>query len=284
MFTAEGPRTGETRRDAYGRILTADRQFARATVNYLWKEMFGMGIVEPTNAFDLNRLDASKLPPGWTLQPTNAALLEDLTTSFINSGYSLKSILRTMAISTSYQLSAKYTPGAWNEAWTPYFARHYPHRLNAEMLLDAITKSTSVPVTFTVNGIGPVTKSMSLPDTTEGARNANGRLLDEFGRGNRDDVFRTNDTAMAQALSLLNDSIVTTRVHKATAGSTVAKVLASTTDPASIADQLYIATLNRHPDTTESQLAVNYLKSGTLQNKTEDLHFVLLNSLEFLFK
>ena len=28
---------------------------------------------------------------------------------------------------------------------------------------------------------------------------------------------------------------------------------------------------------------VNYLKSGTLQNKTEDLQWVLLNSVEFLF-
>src|SRR5438270_645095 len=53
MFTGETPRAGEAYRDAYGRMLTADRQFARATVNYLWREMFGIAIVEPPNAFDL---------------------------------------------------------------------------------------------------------------------------------------------------------------------------------------------------------------------------------------
>ena len=30
-------------------------------------------------------------------------------------------------------------------------------------------------------------------------------------------------------------------------------------------------------------MAVNYLKSGTLQTKAEDLQFALLNQLEFLF-
>jgi len=194
-----------------------------------------------------------------------------------------RGLLRTIAVSSTYQLSSVYTPGGWNEAWTPYNARHYPHRLSAEELLDAIGKTTSVPVSFSVQGIGTVTKAIALPDTTESARNSFGRLLDEFGRGNRDDVMRTNDSSISQALSLMNDTIVTTRVKRATANSTVSKVLASTTDPGSVADQLYLATLSRKPTATERQTAINYLKSGTLQQKTEDLQFALLNSLEFLF-
>ena len=167
MFTGEAPRPGEPRRAAYARILTSDRQFARATVNYLWKEMFGIGIVEPVNAFDLARLDPNKLPSGQTLQPTNSKLLEDLTDNFIASGYNLRTFLRTMAISNSYQLASKYTPGTWNESWTTYFARHYPRRLSAEMLLDAVTKSTNVPATLQVQGIGALAKAMALPDTIE---------------------------------------------------------------------------------------------------------------------
>jgi hypothetical protein len=72
-------------------------------------------------------------------------------------------------------------------------------------------------------------------------------------------------------------------VHKATANSTVANALAASTDPNAITDQLYLATLSRHPTATEKQQAVAYLKSGTLQQKTEDLQWVLLNSLEFMF-
>ncbi|MGZ8851386.1 MAG: DUF1549 domain-containing protein, partial [Thermoanaerobaculia bacterium] len=172
MFTGETPRPGEDVRTAYGRMLTADRQFARAAVNYLWKEMFGTGIVEPANAFDLARLDPATLPAGQTLQPSNPELLEDLTDAFIASRFDLRSILRTMAMSSTYQLSSRYTPREWNEAWTAYFARRNAHRMTAEMLLDAIATATNVPVPLNVQGIGPVPRAMQLPDTIEpNARN-----------------------------------------------------------------------------------------------------------------
>ncbi|HYM59692.1 MAG TPA: DUF1549 domain-containing protein [Thermoanaerobaculia bacterium] len=283
LLTGEKPRPGEMLRDAYARIVTANPQFARAAVNYLWKEMFGLGIVEPANAFDPARQDPNNLPPGQTLQPTNAALLNDLQNEFIASGYNLRSILKTIATSNTYQLSTKYAPGNWNESWTPYYARHYAHRLMSEEMLDAIVKATGVGVTFNVQGIGVVGLAMKLPDTIEARNTANGRFLDEFGRGDRDTAARTNDTSVAQALSLMNDTIVTNRVHRATAGSTVAKVLASTTDPVAIADQLYVATLSRHPTQSESAQAVAFIRAGNLQQRTEDLQWVLINSLEFLF-
>ena len=275
MLTGEGPRTGESWRDAYGRIVTANAQFSRATVNYLWKEMFGMGLVEPTNNMDINKLDS---------QPTHPNLLTLLTNEFVADKFDLRAILRTMAISNAYQLSTDYTAATWNESWTPYFARHLAHRLTAEEMLDAITRATNVPVSFTVSGIGTVTTAMKLPDTTESARNVYGRFLDEFGRGNRDDTPRSNDASISQALSLMNDqTVVISRIHRTNSNSTVARTLASTSDPASIADQLYVATLSRHPSTTERQQAVTFLTGGNLAQRTEDLQWVLLNSLEFLF-
>src|SRR5205807_3443102 len=137
-------------------IPTSDRQYARAAVNSPWKDTFGVGIVEPVNAVHLSLLDPIHLPAGQTLQPPNAKLLEDLTDNFIASGYNLRAFLRTMAMSSSYQFSSKYTPGAWNEAWTTYFPRHYPRRLGAEMMLDAIVKATNVPAPLTVQGMGSV--------------------------------------------------------------------------------------------------------------------------------
>ncbi|HXG58119.1 MAG TPA: DUF1549 domain-containing protein, partial [Thermoanaerobaculia bacterium] len=115
MFTGEKPRPGESYRDAYGRMLTGDRQFARAAVNYLWKEMFAIGIVEPVGGFDLARLDPAALPPGQTLQPVNPQLLEELTSEFIALKYDLRGMLRTIAMSSAYQLSSKYPAGVWNE-------------------------------------------------------------------------------------------------------------------------------------------------------------------------
>jgi hypothetical protein len=283
MFTGEGPRPGEPWRDAYGRILTSDRQFARAAANYLWKEMFGLGIVEPANAFDLGRLDPAKLTGGQILQPTNPVLLEHLTDNFIASGYSLRGFLKTMALSSSYQLSSKYTSGTWNEAWTPLFARHYPTRMGAEMVFDAITKATNVPQAMNVNGMGTMQRAVQLPDPTE-PRNAVGTFLNDFGRGDRDESPRRNDSSISQALSLLNNTIVTSRIKKNTANSTVAKATAASSDPATIADQLYLATLSRHPTPQEKSLAVSSFAGGTIAQKAEDLQFALLNQLEFMFK
>jgi hypothetical protein len=284
FMTGEAPRPGEPWRDAYGRVITAHPQFATATVNYLWKEMFGLGIVEPTNNMDPARYDPNNLPAGQVLQPNHPNLLNRLRDDFIAGHYDLKAILRTMAMSNAYQLSTKYTATTWNESWTPYYARHIPRRLMAESMLDAIAKATSVPVTYAINGLPAVTSAMKLPDPLDVRNNVYGRFLDEFGRGNRDDESRDNDSSIAQALSLMNDgTVVVNRTHKNTANSTVAKTLASTTDPNVIADQLYLYTLSRYPTSTEKTQAVAYLKSGTLAQKTEDLQWVLLNSVEFLF-
>src|SRR5262249_24063219 len=153
-------------------------------------------------------------------QPTHPNLFALLSNEFIADKYDLRAILRTIAMSSAYQLSTEYAPGNWNESWTPYFARHLSHRLSAEEKLDAIARATTVPVTFSVTGIGQVTSAMKLPDTTESSRNTYGRFLDEFGRGNRDDSLRTNDTSIAQALSLMNDpQVVVSRVHRNTANS-----------------------------------------------------------------
>lgn len=270
ITTGETPRAGELYRVAYGRILTADRQFARNTVNLLWREMLGRGLVEPVNAFDLSKLST---------QPTHPALLEALADDFIADGYSLRETLRTIALSSTYQLSSKYA-GAHPDAG--YFARRSPQRLSAETLFDAIASATSVPAQFGVQGIGNVTRAMQLPDPLDARRTAASRLIDSFGRGNRDDVLRTNDGAISQALAMMNDPIVTTRVRRAN-NSTVQKVLSATSDPGAVADQLYLATLSRRPTAQERQMAIAYLNGGALPERTEDLQFALLSSLEFLF-
>jgi hypothetical protein len=281
----EEPRSGETRRDAYGRILTANPQFARAAVNYLWKEIFGLGIVEPADSFDLNRLDPATLASGATLQPTHPQLLTQLANAFVSSQYDLRALLKTLVTSNAYQLSSRYTPGAWNESWTPYYARHYPRRLMSEEILDAMAKATGVGFTINLTGVSGsvpvVNKAMQLPDPTEGG--AFRTLLNNFGRGNRDDDPRSDDSSIVQALTLMNDNNVITRVRASNGASNVAKTLAATKDPATIADTLYLNTLSRFPDANERAAAVTYLKSGDLTKKTEDLQYALLNKLEFLF-
>lgn len=283
FLDGERPKSGETRRGAYGRILTAHPQFARATVNYLWKEVFGVGIVEPADSFDLNRQDPSTLPPGTVVQPTHPQLLSQLADAFRASNFNLRALLKTIVMSNAYQLSSRYTVGPWNESMAPYYARHYPRRLMAEEIADAIIRATGVTATFTYQGApAPVAKAMMLPDPTErGGSFAN--FLSAFGRGDRDDTMRTNDSSIVQALMLMNDRVVTDRIRATNASSTVGKLTRATRDPGEIADGLYLATLSRYPTAAERAAAIEHLRSGDLSRKAEDLQFALLNKLEFFF-
>ena len=281
FLTGETPKATDVRRQAYARMLTADPQFARAAVNYVWKEIFGVGIVEPADSFDLARQDPAALAPGTTLQPTHPQLLAKLSQSFIASNYDLRALIRTIVVSNAYQLSSRYTPGPWNEAWAPYYARHYPRRLMAEEIFDAILSATGVGANLGLSGGGSVSRAMLLPDPTEGGAFA--EFLDHFERGNRDDEPRSSDCSVLQALELLNDPVVSDRIDAANPASLVARLIRQSTDPATIAEGLYLNTLSRYPTAEEKAQAAAFLRSGELARKTEDLQFALINKLEFLF-
>ena len=92
--------------------------------------------------------------------------------------------------------------------------------------------------------------------------------------------------SISQALSSMNDpAIVTNRIKNATAGSAVNKLIAAGATPQTIVTSLYLATLSRPPSVTENAAALA-LFSAPNANKTsvsEDLQFVLVNKLDFIF-
>ncbi|MEO8584632.1 MAG: DUF1549 domain-containing protein [Acidobacteriota bacterium] len=291
-LTGEKPQAGRPLRAEFARMLTAHPQFARATVNYIWKEMFGVGIVEPADGFDLYRLDPAMLPPGQTLQASHPALLAQLATQFSSGGYDLRALLRTIANSEAYQLSARYTPGAWSETYTRYFARRITRRMTSEQLLDAVFSASGVwptgtsPDALTVQGWAtPPVRAMQLPDPLEapGGTRYNA-FLNTFLRGNRDTNPRSSDTSALQALALMNDAnTILPRILQSNASSLVSRTLKATTKPEDVVDALWLGTLSRTPTAAEKASAVNYLKSGTLGPKTENLQWALFNKLEFAF-
>ena len=290
-LTGEKPQAGKPLRAEFARMLTAHPQFARATVNYLWKEMFGVGIVEPADGFDLYRLDPATLPPGQTLQASHPALLAQLATQFATGGYDLRALLRTIANSEAYQLSARYTPGAWSETYTRYFARRITRRMTSEQLLDAVFSASGVwptgtsPDVLAVQGWAtPPVRAMQLPDPLEAGGTRYNAFLNTFMRGNRDTNPRSQDTSALQALALMNDAnTILPRILQSNANSLVARTLKATAKPEDIVDALWLGTLSRRPTAAEKAGAVTYLKSGALGPKTENLQWALFNKLEFAF-
>src|SRR5262249_44116282 len=143
-LTGETPANGAWRNE-FARILTSDRQFAKATVNYLWAYFFGTGIVDPVDGWDLARTDPSTpLPDGWTTQNTHPDVLDALADQFIQSHYSIKTIVKLIVNSNTYQLSARYPAGKWQDAFKMYFARYEARRMTAEQLVDSVATASGV--------------------------------------------------------------------------------------------------------------------------------------------
>lgn len=289
ILGAGGANAGENRRQTIARLITADKQFARAAVNYIWEKLMVEALVSPSNAFDPARLDpAAALPAEWTLQPANAELLNALADEFIKQNYDLRKLIALITKSSAYQLSSQY-PGTWSLALVPYYARKYVRRMDAEEIHDAILKATGVGVTYQLRDTlnqptWTVNWAMQLPDTVEPRGNAIGGFLNSFIRGDRDVKPRSLEPSIQQALNLMNNTFVMSRIHQNNAGSTVARLLADTTlSNQQIVTQLYLNTLSRNPAQSELDALLPLYSSQTKRDATEGIQWALLNKMDFIF-
>ena len=287
MTTGEVGDPSKPLRPQFARMLTKDPQFAKATANLVWKQFFGLGIVDPVDSFDMARQDPSKPPPApWTVQPTNPALLEALGRDFAANKFSLKHLMRTISRSSAYQLSSRFD-GEWKESYTPYFARHYVRMLTAEQLHDAICQSTGVFGNYKrddmVYGTNmPAFRFWTEAPTPEEIGDGPAKsFLRTFGQANREQFDRQPGGSILQAMVLMNSPFVNRRV-RAEGGSRVEQLVKSDKSNAAIVDELYLATLSRQPRPEEKALAVAWLDADRRQG-AEDLQWSLLNKLDFVF-
>src|SRR5205823_9484484 len=107
--------------------------------------------------------------------PTNPELLDALAKHFVDSGYDLKDLVRTICRSRTYQFDAK--PNGYNAIDKQYYARFYPRRLPAEVLLDAVDDLVGTKSSFA--GLPADTRAIQLPDNSF---NAASYFLSVFGR------------------------------------------------------------------------------------------------------
>jgi hypothetical protein len=250
--------------------------FAHTLVNRYWKHFFNRGLVEPED-------DMRETNP-----PVNPELLSALATDFIKNGYDLKKLIRTIATSTTYQLSA--VPNAHNAKDRQNFSRYYPKRLNAEVLYDAVNTLLDVETNFA--GQAPGTRAVALPDNSY---NQSTYFLSVFGRPDSSSACeceRTQEASLAQSLHLLNAADIQTQLAR---GNGRADRLTKDTRPDDdkITDLYHIA-LSRDPNAEEVKFARSHLEKK-IKSKTgeaasqgkkeayEDILWALLNTKEFLF-
>jgi hypothetical protein len=191
---------------------------ARVIVNRLWQHLFGVGLVDTPSDFGANGT-----------QPTHPQLLDWLAVELIDSGWSLKHVMRLIVTSSTFrQQSVPHSRGLEKDAASRLLWRYPPRRLAAEPIRDSLL---SVAGTLDQRAGGPGFSGFRVE--MENVRHY--FALDEFGpqhwrrmiymtkvRQEQDAVFglfdcpdgsqvvaaRSRSTTPLQALNLLNSNFV----------------------------------------------------------------------------
>lgn len=252
--------------------------FARALVNRYWKHFFQRGLIEPED-------DIRESNP-----PSNPELLAALEKHFVASGFDLKELVRTITRSSTYQLSATATEH--NVRDRQNYARYYPRRLQAEVLLDAIDRVCGTQTDFPNLPAG--TRAVGLPDNSY---NRSTPFLRVFGRPEAESVCeceRVQSSSLAQSLHLINASDIKSKL--AHASGRIERLAKEDRSAESRIHELYLAAFSREPRPEELKTALEYLNeprvdadgnaidsSRATRENLQDLAWALINTKEFLF-
>lgn len=238
--------------------------FAKSVVNRYMKYLLGRGLVDPVD--DLRS----------TNPPSNAALMDALAKDFVDHGYDLKHLIRTIMTSRVYGLSSSPTDA--NHSDDRFYSHFLVKRLSAEPLLDAVDDATGVQTKYQNLPVG--TRAIELPD----AEYPN-YFLNTFAKPHRVSVCeceRSADANLAQALHTFNGDTVTKKV--ADKNGRVMKLIAAKTPHDEIVSELYLASLSRFPTEAELEYSRTLLdESESAEVAYQDLLWALINSKQFLF-
>ena len=255
------------RRRLLGEWLTSPENpwFARNLVNRMWAHFLGRGLVEPVD-------DVRTTNP-----PSNPELLDALTRSFVESGFDVRQLIRTICASRVYQTSA--TPNETNQRDDQNYSRALLKRPSAEVLFDAVCQVTGVEEKFAGTPAGY--RAVQLWDSQ-----VPHYFLKLFGRPTRVtacECERSVEPSVAQVLHVLNSPEIQDKLSHE--GGRVAGLVRRISDDGLLVDEFFLTFLNRYPSDDERTRATNYLRDHAANRRqaAEDLAWSLLNTVEFVF-
>jgi len=254
--------------------------FTRAIVNRVWANFMGVGLVESVD--DLRASNPA----------SNEKLFAALAEGLVEQRYDLKSLMRLILTSQTYRRSGEALPE--NAGEQRYYSRHYPRRLPAEVLSDAIADVTGVRDSFKEIALsdGSSEKTELYPDGTRALELSDASVksyfLKTFGRNQREitcECERSNQPSLVQVLHLSNGGTINDKL--AAKEGRVSELLADDPAPADLMNQAWLLCLSREPTDRERAEFAPLLAVGTPEEKrqaTEDMFWSLLTSREFLFQ
>jgi len=296
LLTGEKPKPGEDPRKALARILPSHIQFARAQVNLLWAKLMVVGLVEPTDGFDLMRLDPKNPPPKpWTLQPANPELLQALAEDFKASNYSVQHVIKIIMKSNAYQLSTSF-PGEFKITYIPYFARRFARVLTPPEAVDMVAEATDSPFqikqirnsngkTVTLKEPASYVKEVYDPISIKARPGTENSAIYAFMQAYYQAERTTppvdkNVASPVQAMMMMTSPLVQRRISSE-GSNRVANLLKSGKTDDQMIEELFLGTLSRRPKTDEVEVAKRVIAKDKKVG-FEDIQWALLNTTEFL--
>lgn len=217
--------------------------FAKSYVNRVWGYLMGVGLIEP-----LDDIRAGN-------PPSNPELLDDLTQKFIDSGFNVRELMRTICQSRTYQLSI--ATNQWNEDDTTNYSHAVPKRLTAEMLYDAIHRVTgSTPA---IPGVPAGTRAAQLPDV--GVKIPDG-FLTNFGRPARESACeceRSAGVSLGPIMALVSGPTLGKAL--ADENNDLTKLVASENDDEKLIREVFLRILNRNASQEELDSVIAAMKA-----------------------
>ncbi len=235
-----------TRREQVARWITspANQYFAKSYVNRMWSYLLGVGLIEPIDDIRAGN------------PPTNPALLDALTADFIKSGFDTQKLVKTICKSRTYQLSL--TTGKWNKDDEINYSHALARRLPAEVLFDAIYKATGS--VSHLPGLPPGSRAAQLLDSNV---NLPGGFLELFNKPVREsscECERSGGLNLGPILAMVNGPIVGEAIKDP--NNRLNKLVLAEKDDNKLADQIFLAVLNRLPTPQERAEAVAAIRAG----------------------
>ena len=247
---------------------TQKLQFARATVNRIWAEYFGRGVVDPPDDFRSTNV------------PTHPALLDKLARHFIESGFRFKELHRVILNSRTYQLSSRDSSriGEPDSLGEMLYARYLPRKLSAEVLLDSVMQVTGVPHNFGNYPLGTSPKDVV-------ATNGPDYFLTVFGFPRRDILApRDKSPSLSQALHMMNSETIRDKVEAEE--NILTELLDQELDDQAIVSRIFERAYAHRPtdvqwNSVSRFIALEKQAGRTRRRALENTLWAVLNSKEF---
>ncbi len=210
--------------------------FARATVNRLWANFFGTGLVDPVD--DMVGADQA---------PSHPELLDELARELAAHKFDLKYLIRALVLSETYQRSSARTHPSQDDP--RLFARMPLRGLTPEQLFDSIAEATGYQDANGRNG-----------RAFFGDGSARAQFLTLFGE--RADKSTEHQTSILQALALMNGQVTAAATDLDRSITLAAVADAPFLDTTARVETLFLATLSRKPAQRELSRCVSYVERG----------------------